>query len=251
MGETAWQQTEDAVRAAFAAGDLAGLGPLLAPDVRWHGAGPGGCHSAAEVLAFIERAAGEGARFRPVALRRAGDRVLLHVVVEPNGPEVHQLLVLDDEGWITHLLDHADPAAAERDLTPPRADTVSTPAPAPVGRLVPFVDVSDVAATVSFYALLGFQVTAEHRPHGRLVWAALASGAAELMVAETERPPDPSRQGVLFYLYTTDLDELREHLRAHGAASSGIEDGSPGPRREMRVDDPDGYCLMIASLPES
>lgn len=51
---------------------------------------------------------------------------------------------------------------------------------------------------------------------------------------------------MLFYLYTDDLAGLREHLRAHGFTSSAIADGSPGPEREMRVDDPDGYCLMIA-----
>jgi len=28
----------------------------------------------------------------------------------------------------------------------------------------------------------------------------------------------------------------------------GEEDGSPGPREEMRVTDPDGYVLMIAQI---
>ncbi|MGH3787053.1 MAG: hypothetical protein ACRDRG_10990 [Pseudonocardiaceae bacterium] len=113
MDETTWQHTAETVRAAFADGDLAGLAPLLARDVRWHGAGPGGCHSAAEVL------------------------------------------------------------------------------------------------------------------------------NAELMLAETEEPVDAARQGVLFYLYSSDLVGLRAHLRANGAAPSDIADGSPGPREEMRVDDPD------------
>jgi hypothetical protein len=53
MDEATWQQTAETVRAAYADGDLTGLAPLLAPDVRWHGTGPGGCPSAAEVLAWI------------------------------------------------------------------------------------------------------------------------------------------------------------------------------------------------------
>lgn len=66
------------------------------------------------------------------------------------------------------------------------------------------------------------------------------------MVADTEEPAGPVVQGVQFYLYTDDLDGLREHLRANGVHPIGIADGSPGPRRELRVDDPDGYWLMVA-----
>ena len=242
VDEAIWQRTADAVRTAFDSGELAGLGPVLAPDVRWHGAGPGGCHSAADVLAWHGDRTAEGVRFRLVRLRRVGHRVLLHVAVEPGGEEVHQMLTLDAAGRITQLLDYSNPAVAERDLVSPApGESAGT-----VGRLVPFVDVQDVAASVAFYRSLGFAVTREYRPHGRLVWAALRSGDAELMLAETEDPVDPARQGVLFYLYSDDLAGLREHLRAHGAVPSEIADGSPGPREELRVDDPDGYCLMIA-----
>lgn len=104
----------------------------------------------------------------------------------------------------------------------------------------------DVAASVAFYRLLGFTVTAEHRAGGRTGWAALRAGAAELMLAERADPADPAGQGVLFYLYTDDLPSLRDRLRSAGMHAGEIADGSPGPRRELRVDDPDGYCLMIA-----
>ncbi|MBS1894252.1 MAG: hypothetical protein JST59_23370, partial [Actinobacteria bacterium] len=56
-------------------------------------------------------------------------------------------------------------------------------------------------------------------------------------------PIEPAGQGVLFYLYSTDLAGLRERLLA-----AGIEDGSPGPSEEMRVVDPDDYVLMIAQI---
>ena len=59
-------------------------------------------------------------------------------------------------------------------------------------------------------------------------------------------PVDASAQGVVFYLYSPDLATLRETLVRAGVAVTAIGDGSPGPREEMRVVDPDGYCLMIA-----
>lgn len=194
------------------------------------------------MLAWLDDRNGEGVRFRLAGLRRVGRRVLLHVAVEPGGDEVDQMLTLDDAGRITRLLDYGDPGAAERDLAAPDP---GAPAGA-VGLLVPFVDVRDVATSVAFHRLLGFAVTAEYRPHDRLVWAALRSGDAELMLAETEEPVDAARQGVLLYLYSADLAGLRGHLRAHRAVPSEIADGSPGPPEEMRIGDPDGYCLMVA-----
>jgi hypothetical protein len=98
MDEPIWQRTADAVCTASDSGDLARLQPLLAPDVRWHGAGPGGCHSAEEILAWIGTRTAEGTRFRLCGLTRAGHRLLLHVAVEPGGEEVHQVLTLDDAG---------------------------------------------------------------------------------------------------------------------------------------------------------
>ncbi len=241
MDEVNWQHTAETVRAAFADGDLAGLAPLLAPEVRWHGAGPGGCHSAAEVLTWITDRAGEGVSFRLHDLRRVGPRVLIHAGMDPGGQEVHQILSLDAAGRITRLLDYQDFAAAERDLAAPAAGPAGR-----IARLVPFVHVRDLVTSVAFYRLLGFTVTDDYRPHDRPVWAALRSDDAELMLAETEEPVDAARQGVLFYLYSADLAGLRAHLRANGAVPSEIADGSPGPREELRVDDPDGYCLMIA-----
>lgn len=241
MSEADWERTAVAVRAALDAGELTALVPLLAPGVRWHGAGPGGCHAREHVVAWIDRLVESGTGFRLVALQRVADRIALRLAATSGG-EVHQLVALDADGLITHVIGHDDAASAERDLVPAPSGAPVVP----VARSVPFVQVADVEAAIAFYALLGFAVAAEHRPEGRRVWASLRAQTAELMVAETEEPVDPAAQGVLFYLYTADLDGVRRHLRAHGHVAGPIADGSPGPRREMRVDDPDGYCLMIA-----
>ena len=60
-------------------GDLDAVGRLLAPDVRWHGAGDdhSGCHTRAEALQFIREALAAGVRVELVEAREVGDgRVL-------------------------------------------------------------------------------------------------------------------------------------------------------------------------------
>lgn len=106
--ESRWARTEAAVRAALGAGDPAALAPLLAPAVRWHGAGPGGCHDRDAVLATLAAMAAGDAGLRLRELRRVADRVLVGMVVEPGGHEVHQLLHLDADGRITLVLDYTD-----------------------------------------------------------------------------------------------------------------------------------------------
>ena len=117
-----------------------------------------------------------------------------------------------------------------------------------VQRLVPFVRVVDVEDSVAFYRHLGFSLEEQAKYRDRLSWAKLRSGDAENMFEGTYGPSDPDRQRVLFYLYSHDLAALRAQLLAVGIDAGEIEDGSPGPREEMRVIDPDGYVLMIAQI---
>jgi hypothetical protein len=39
---------------------------------------------------------------------------------------------------------------------------------------------------------------------------------------------------------------LREQLLRAGVEARGIFDGTPGPRQQMELTDPDGYVLMVA-----
>jgi catechol 2,3-dioxygenase-like lactoylglutathione lyase family enzyme len=117
-----------------------------------------------------------------------------------------------------------------------------------VNRLVPFVRVVDVERSVDFYRHLGFRVQDVAKYKERLSWASLQSEHAEIMLEGTYGPSDPDHQRVLFYLYSRDLTALREQLLRAGIEAGEIEDGSPGPREEMRVTDPDGYVLMVAQI---
>jgi len=115
-----------------------------------------------------------------------------------------------------------------------------------VRNLIPFVHRTDVARSIAFYELLGFELKDTYEHDGRLDWAALESRDAQLMLAHASAPIERDKQAVLFYLYADDLAALREHLLAKGVTVGEIRDGSPGPAREMALADPDGWCLMVA-----
>jgi hypothetical protein len=150
--------------------------------------------------------------------------------------------------------------------------TTETRAAWMVDRLVPFVHVADVEASLAFYALLGFETRHVMRDGaGRAFWALAQSGGkdtgegAEIMFARADGPVDPAQQAVLFYMYSSDVAGLRAGLLAGGLHDGGVYRGLPGPNRgrrvvfevatqhympggEVRVADPDGYCVLVGQL---
>src|SRR5215471_10618363 len=120
-----------------------------------------------------------------------------------------------------------------------------------VSGLIPFVHVEDVERSIAFYHHLGFIVTSIYKYRGRPVWAELRSEGAALMVSTDGDSIDPAGQGVLFYLYSSNLAGLRAQILAEGIDVGEIVDGSPGPRQEMKLTDPDGYVLMVAQVEPS
>ena len=110
--------------------------------------------------------------------------------------------------------------------------------------LVPFVRVQDVMRSTEFYELFGFEVLETFEPGGRRVWCWLERNQARLML-EAGGPVAAAEKYVQFYLYVDDLEELHERLREAAFEPGPIHPGAPGPDREFRVDDPDGYCVMV------
>lgn len=107
--------------------------------------------------------------------------------------------------------------------------------------------VADVARSIAFYERLGFAVGSRHAdPGGTLVWAWLQSERAHLMLARADEPVVPSQQAVLFYLYAADVEAYRAELVAAGLAAGAISRPFYNPRGEFRLEDPDGYVLMVA-----
>jgi hypothetical protein len=105
-----------------------------------------------------------------------------------------------------------------------------------------------VDRSIAFYGHFGFTVASIYKYRQVPVWAALESEGAELMVTRDGDPIDPAGQGVLFYLYLPDLAGLRAQVLANGVDAGEIEDGTPGPKEQMKVTDPDGYVLMVAQI---
>jgi hypothetical protein len=238
------------VRDAFSTRDLSAFGAVLAEGVRWYGSGPGGgCRGRDEVLATLrERFADAPPQLREARL--VGDRAVLRIALPCDDDEQHWfVLALDEHGLIGELQRYSSKSSLQHDLAI-LADGVPMPAPAqaPVSLLVPFVHVTDMRRSVAFYELLGLVVVETFQPDGTLAWAFLQNGDARLMLAQGGAPIDHREQAVLFYLYAHDLAGLRDHLVAQRAAPGEIVDGTPGPKQQMRVTDPDGYVLMIAQI---
>ncbi len=142
----------------------------------------------------------------------------------------------------------------------------SPTASAAINRLVPFVHVADVESSLAFYALLGFLPRNTMKDlRGHAFWSLAQSGTAEIMLARASGPVDAEQQAVLFYMYSTNIGALRNHLLARGLRDGGTYSGAKGPRDgpstvfeivrrdympagELRITDPDGYCILVGQL---
>lgn len=133
--------------------------------------------------------------------------------------------------------------------------------------------VVDVERSADFYSMLGFiRRGVVKAPGGATNWAHLVSGGvadgpggAEVMFARASGPIAADQQAVLFYMYTDNVAALRAHL-----VTAGIPDGgrfapphNPAharaavfeitrpfymPAGELRIHDPDGYCILVGQL---
>jgi len=105
--------------------------------------------------------------------------------------------------------------------------------------------VAELPRSIAFYRLLGLEVGGKWEHEGRLVWAELCRGTTRLFISQADAPVSRTEQGVLFYLYSRDLVGLRDQLLQAGVAVSAISFPPHMTRGEFRVEDPDGYVLLI------
>src|SRR5437763_1815690 len=119
--------------------------------------------------------------------------------------------------------------------------------------LVPMIHVADVERAIEFYNKLGFEVGNSVPRSGPKQWAWLYCPAVEnwknganLMVTRTARPLNAECQNFFFYSYPSYLVALRDCLNAKGVKASEISYPEYLPKGEFRIDDLDGYCLMVA-----
>ena len=248
---------------AFLRGDFDALGEIMDPAVQWLWFEPGewDCHDREKVLATLRERRREGVITKLDDVVDGGQTVFIEVsgprLEESELPEGRACMVVTvREGRIVRMQDYRsrEDALAGAGLAPrpapepprPRAD--AQPGWDQVSDLVPFAHAADIDASVAFYERLGFEVRETYRPGARLSWAFLQAGHARLMLERADTPIAAREQAVLFYLYSRDLFGLRERLVQAGTEVGEIRDGTPGPKLEMRLEDPDGYVLMIAQI---
>lgn len=112
--------------------------------------------------------------------------------------------------------------------------------------LIPMAFAADVQRSVDFYKHLGMEIRGSLKtPTGQLQWVHLGCERADLMFARASDPVIASQQAVLFYLYSPDLIALRAHLLGNGVKVSPITYPDYMPKGEIRVEDPDGYVLLV------
>jgi ketosteroid isomerase-like protein len=253
---------------AISGGDLSVLEQELATDARWRAVddGPWNCEGRGEIIETMSRNLAGRVRGKIEETIQDGPRVL--VAFRPETPLQNDERPLDhgiayvvvtirDEKFV-ELKGCADRAAAKAYLAsgdtpavpvlegPGRPASVPPPPEHRVSGLIPFVHVEDVQRSIDFYHHLGFTLASVYKYKGTPVWAELESEGALLMVTTDGDPIDPAGQGVLFYLYSRELAALREQLLDVGVEAGEILEGTPAPRQQMELTDPDGYVLMVA-----
>ncbi len=112
--------------------------------------------------------------------------------------------------------------------------------------LIPMARSANVQRSIDFYRLLGMEVRGSLRnPSGELQWVHLACERADLMLTRASEPAVAGQHSVLFYLYSSDLIVLRDHLLANRVNVSPITYPEYMPKGEICLEDPDGYTLLI------
>lgn len=119
-----------------------------------------------------------------------------------------------------------------------------------VKQSVPFLSVTDMAASLRFYVDgLGFKTTVEWTPHGKIEWCWLENGGAALMLQEYRpgrRPDGTLGQGVSVCFMCEDALTIYRETRDKGLQA----EKKPFVGNQLWVvefKDPDGYAIFFES----
>jgi catechol 2,3-dioxygenase-like lactoylglutathione lyase family enzyme len=119
----------------------------------------------------------------------------------------------------------------------------------PFHSLVPLIHVGSVPKSIAFYERLGFEVPYSYKAENEteLSWAFLKCGGASLMLARATQAVVAAQQRVEFALYVNDVDAKHGELVAAGVKAGPVEHPFFRPRGQFRVEDPDGYVILVQS----
>jgi ankyrin repeat protein/uncharacterized glyoxalase superfamily protein PhnB len=131
-----------------------------------------------------------------------------------------------------------------------------------IGKLTPMLGVPDMEATVAWYQSIGFQLAGSHGEEGKMDWASVKFGEAEIMFAPSSDPWRERTSALSLWIHTDQLDELYSVLkrlqldRARATLAGEATDASEVRftvdlhtafygQREFGVRDPNGLELMF------
>lgn len=120
-------------------------------------------------------------------------------------------------------------------------------------RMVPLLNVEDVARSIQFYSdVAGFEVGQRYESDGTVVWAEIRCGNIVLMlntpdgVDSSARRRQQSYRETVFYFGVDNARALHDDLQARGFAVGPVERQFYGSD-EFLLRDPDGYELAFGS----
>lgn len=133
---------------------------------------------------------------------------------------------------------------------------------ASIDKLTPMLGVPDIEATVAWYRAIGFELKGSHGDQGRMDWASVSLGDAEIMFCTSSEPWRQPTFGLSLWIGTSRLDDLysllkQRQLERAQAALAGQTTDAPELRftadlytafygqREFGIRDPNGVELMF------
>jgi lactoylglutathione lyase len=109
----------------------------------------------------------------------------------------------------------------------------------------PIISVEDVDRAVAFYrSTFGFEPTYTFEEDGRTVFAFLRLEPLGIGVAARAKPGDPD---FALWIYTDDVDEAAERLRASGAEEVLPPTDQPWGERLCTFRDLDGHLVHVGA----
>ena len=84
---------------------------------------------------------------------------------------------------------------------------------ASIDKISPMLGVADVDATVAWYQALGFQLAGSHGENGKLDWASVTFGEAEIMFVPSDRPLRGETSPLSLWIRTSRLDDVYSQLK--------------------------------------
>jgi uncharacterized glyoxalase superfamily protein PhnB len=113
-------------------------------------------------------------------------------------------------------------------------------------RIVPMIHVPDVAATLQWYASIGFTVvdTVRECDEGEVDWALLRLGDSTIMLSAGGKTSNAPRREFDLYIRVDDIDWVRRRLDVNGSMVEDLHDTFYG-MREFIIRDCNGFWITF------